>query len=151
MRVYVESVLDCSPDRAWSEVRTSRLLLEVIRPLLRFVPPQGASFPFEWEQSTTVRGRSYVLGLIPLGLHTIQYERVDADRREIQTREANRLVRRWDHLISIREISGERTLYSDEIDIAAGPMTWLMWLFAQCFYRHRQCRWKRVARRLSAV
>jgi len=151
MKVYVESVLDCSASRAWSEVRTSRLLLEVMRPLLRFEPPRGTSFPLEWEQGTTIRGKSYLFGLIPLGLRTIRFERIDPQRREIQTRETDRLINRWDHLISIREISAGSTLYSDEIEIEAGICTWIVSLFAQCFYRHRQRRWKRVARRLSAA
>ena len=36
-----------------------------------------------------------------------------------------------------------------EIVIEAGPLTLLVWLFANWFYRHRQRRWRRVARRLT--
>ena len=45
MKVYVESILECAADRAWSEVQTSRLLLEVMWPLLRLLPPHGTRFP----------------------------------------------------------------------------------------------------------
>ena len=38
MKVFVESVLECPPEAAWSEVQTSRLLLEVIQPLVSVRP-----------------------------------------------------------------------------------------------------------------
>ena len=151
MKVCVESILECSADHAWSEVQTSRLLLEVMWPVLRFLPPQGTTFPLRWEQGTTILGRSFLLGFVPLGLHNIHFERVDPRRRQIQTREHDRLVRRWDHLISIDEAQAGRCRYSDEIEIEAGWLTWLVWLFAQCFYRHRQRRWRQIARRISRV
>jgi hypothetical protein len=91
------------------------------------------------------------LGLIPLGLHTIRIEHIDAPRRQIQSRETNGLISRWDHLVSIREMPAGRTLYSDEIEIEAGRFTWIVWLYAQVFYRHRQRRWRRIAKRLSAA
>lgn len=150
MKVCVATILECLPDRVWAELQTSRLLLEVMRPLLRFVPPRPACFPVQWKQSATVAGKAYILSLVPLGIHTLRFERIDPQRRQIQTREKNRLISRWDHLISVREAPGGRTFYSDEIEIEAGPATWLVWLFAHWFYRHRQRRWKRIARRLAA-
>jgi hypothetical protein len=151
MKVYVQTVLECTPDRAWSLVQTSQLLLEVMRPLLCFTPPRGTSFPLQWRQDTTICGRSYILGLIPLGVHTLRFERIDSEHRQIQTRETDRLVDRWDHLISIRKAPAGRSLYSDEIQIDAGCLTWIVWLYAQCFYRHRQRRWRRIARRMSVA
>jgi hypothetical protein len=38
----------------------------------------------------------------------------------------------------------------DEVDIAAGHMTPIVWAFAQVFYRHRQHRWRALARTLLA-
>jgi hypothetical protein len=40
---------------------------------------------------------------------------------------------------------------SDEIEIEAGWLTFFVWLFAQWFYRHRQRKWRNVARRLSGM
>jgi hypothetical protein len=148
MKVHVESIFDCPPEMVWAEVQTPRLLLEVIRPLLRFVPPRGTQFPANWKAGQTFFGRTYVLSLLPFGLHSILIERVDAKQREIQSRERDRWIRRWDHLISVRETEDGRTRYSDEIEIQAGVLTPLVWLFAQVFYRHRQRRWRRVVQRL---
>jgi hypothetical protein len=70
-------------------------------------------------------------------------------RRARSSRERDALVRRWDHLIRIRPLANDCCRYLDEIDIDAGPLTLLVWLFAQVFYRHRQRRWQRVAERLQ--
>ncbi|HEV3415552.1 MAG TPA: hypothetical protein VG056_02010 [Pirellulales bacterium] len=148
MKVHVESIFDCPPEMAWAEVQTPRLLLEVIRPLIRFVPPRGTQFPAVVKVGQTISARTYVLSFLPFGLHSIFVERVDSERREIQSRERDRWIRRWDHLISVRETENGRTRYSDEIEIQAGALTPLVWLFAQVFYRHRQRRWRRVVQRL---
>src|SRR5205814_10309082 len=95
--------------------------------------------------------RIYLFGIIPLGTHTIFLERIDSEAREIQSRESEWLVRRWDHLIRVRPAADGQTLYSDEILIEAGWLTAFVWLFAHWFYRHRQRRWRRVARRLVAA
>jgi len=149
MRAYIESILDCPAESAWAEVTTPRLLEEVMWPLLRLVPRSGSQFPARWQGGQTVVGQAYAMSILPLGLHRLRFEWVDPQRRQIQTRETNRWVRVWDHLISVREAPGGRTRYSDEIEIHAGPLTPLVWLFANCFYRHRQRRWRRVARRLA--
>jgi hypothetical protein len=60
------------------------------------------------------------------------------------------LVRRWDHAISIGEAPNGQTRYRDDIEVEAGLLTPIVWLFALCFYSHRQRRWRRVARRLKA-
>lgn len=147
MRVLVRSTLDAPPEAVWAEVQTSRLLLEIIAPLLRFVPLKGETFPQRWEVGTT-RGRAYAFGFIPIGVHTIHHDRVDPNLREIHSREHSRLVQSWDHLISVKATPDGRTAYADEIEISAGLLTPVVWLYAQCFYRHRQRRWRSVAARL---
>jgi hypothetical protein len=151
MRVYVESVLPCPPEKAWEEVQRPALHREVIRPLMRFVPADPPQLPERWPQGTTMRFRIYLFGIVPLGTHTIFLERIDPAAREIQSRESELLVRRWDHLVRVRSAGDGQTLYSDEILIEAGWLTPFVWMFAQWFYRHRQRRWRRVARRLVAA
>jgi hypothetical protein len=151
MRVYVESVLRCPAEKVWNEVQRPALLLEIIRPLVRIVPADGQGFPERWSEGTTTRWKNYLFGIIPLGTHSVYLERVDSAAREIQSRERDPLIRRWDHLIRVRAIDQDSTHYSDEIIIEAGWATFLVWLFAQWFYRHRQRRWRRVAHRLAAA
>jgi len=148
MKVFVESVLECPPEAVWREVQTSRLLHEVMHPLAR-VEPLDEPLPERWAAAATVRCRLYIFGFVPLGIRTLVFERVDQEAREIQTRECDPLIRRWDHLIRVKPTGDGRTQYSDEIEIDAGGLTLPVWLFAQWFYRHRQRRWRRVARRLA--
>lgn len=149
MRVVVESVLPCRAELAWEEVQTSRLLIEVARPLLVIRPIRGESLPVWWESGTTIRCRSYLFGFIPLGTRVVRFERIDAARREIQTRESDPLIRRWDHLIKIESLDAVRCRYADDIEIGAGLLTPVVWLFAIVFYRYRQRRWLAVAQRLQ--
>ena len=151
MRVYVESLLPCNADAAWAEVQKSTLLLEVIQPLAFVRPLEGETFPDEWTVGTTVRCRTVLLGLFPLGIRSIFFEKIDASTRVIQSREFDALVRTWDHKIEVDPVSASECRYSDEIEVEAGVLTPLVWLFAQVFYRHRQRRWQRVARRLNAL
>ena len=151
MRVYVETVLPCPPEMVWDEVQRPASLFEVIRPLFRFAAVDGPQFPERWLEGATVHGKGYLFGIIPLGTHTIFIERIDPVVREIQTRESEPLVRRWDHLVRVRPAGKGQAHYSDEIIIEAGWVTLFVWLFAQWFYRHRQRRWRRVVRRLVAA
>jgi len=149
MRVYLACVLSCPPDQVWNEAQKSALLLEVSRPLVRLAPVDPPQFPERWIEGGTIRCRLFLFGFIPLGTRTLFAERVDQAAREIQSRERDPLIRRWDDLIRVRPADGGRTRYSDEITIEAGLLTPLVWLFAQWFYRHRQRRWQRVVKRLA--
>jgi hypothetical protein len=146
MLVKVSSELDCSPEMAWTEVQKSSLLLYVIRPLVRISAERGTSFPATWTQGLTVRWRSYLFGFIPWGDRTTTFEKIDQARKEIQTREQDAVIQRWDHLISISALPNGKTLHSDKIEIEAGVITVFVWLWAQWFYRHRHGRWRKLAR-----
>ena len=150
MKVHVESLLPCDAELAWAEVQKCALLREVAWPMVIFRPATGETLPERWIAGMTVRCRSYLFGLIPLGTRTLFFKRVDAQFMEIDTREHDRLVRRWDHLIRARPAAGGQCKYTDEIEINAGLLTPVVWMFAYCFYKHRQRRWQKVARRLQA-
>jgi hypothetical protein len=149
MRVFVESALPCDAERAWAEVQTSALLFEVCRPMVTFRPLPGETFPERWPNHATLRLRCFLFGVVPLGTRTLTFERIDDQRREIQTHEYDALVRRWDHLIRVAPIAPGECRYSDTIEIEAGILTPAVWLFATFFYQHRQRRWQAVARRLQ--
>jgi hypothetical protein len=149
MKCFVQTVLNCPADRIWANVQTSSLLLDVIWPLVTLEPVGVEAFPERWTEGMPVRCRSYLFGVFYLGVRTLQFERIDQAGREIQTREKDPIVRRWDHRIRVEAISGGRAHYSDEIEIDAGILTPVVWLFAAGFYRHRQRRWRAIARRLA--
>lgn len=147
MIVDISTVLNCSAAKAWEAVQKSSLLLYVIWPLARVVPI-GAPFPDRWSEGLTVQCKSFVFGIIPLGARTLRFEKVDQKNYEIQTREHDPLISCWDHLISIKPLTESRSIYRDIIDIDAGGLTWLVWAWANWFYRHRQRRWRARAKTL---
>jgi hypothetical protein len=147
MIVDVSTVLNCSATKAWNEVQKSSLLLHVIWPLVRFVP-NGAPFPERWSEGLTIQCKLFVFGVIPMGVHTVHIEKIDQGNYEIQSREHDPLIARWDHLISIKPLGDLQSTYRDTIDVDAGILTFVVWAWANWFYRHRQRRWRALAKAL---
>jgi hypothetical protein len=147
MIVDVSTTLNCSAAKAWNEVQKSTLLLHVIWPLAR-VASTGAPFPERWSEGLTIQCRLFVFGVIPIGRHTVLIEKIDQKNYEIQSREHDPLIARWDHLISIKPLDDWRSIYRDTIDIDAGNLTSVVWAWANWFYRHRQRRWRALAKTL---
>jgi hypothetical protein len=151
MKCFVQTILDCPADRVWATVQTSSLLLDVMWPLIQMEPIGAEAFPERWTEGPPVGCRLYLFGILFLGVRTLQFEHIDQAGRAIQTRERDPIVRRWGHRIRVQEISGGRAHYSDEIEIDAGILTPVVWAFAATFYRHRQRRWRAIARRLAVA
>jgi hypothetical protein len=145
MIVDVSTVLNCSAAKAWNEVQKSSLLLDVIWPLARVVPV-GAPFPERWSEGLTIQCKSYVFGFIPIGVRTVHFEKIDHETYQLQSREHDPLIARWDHLVSIKPLDDTRSIYRDTIDIDAGSLTFVVGAWANWFYRHRQRRWRALAK-----
>ncbi len=149
MRVFVQSTLPCDADRVWAEVQTSRLLHEICWPLIRLRPARGEIvLPDRWQDGATVSLKPLLFGVVPLGTRSLSWESIDHPRRQMQTREHDVLIRRWDHRIQVEPIAPGECRYTDDVEIDAGVLTWPVWLFAQWFYRHRQRRWRGIALRI---
>lgn len=151
MKVTVTTLLDATPERVWDEVQRSDLLEYVAAPLIEFDPVNSESFPERWDEGD-YRVAMRLFGVIPLGEQTIRIskERVDdTDGKQFyQLRDdgTGELISVWDHLISVRETPDRKTVYTDEIEVRAGVLTPLIWLFASIFYRHRQRRWRKLVK-----
>jgi hypothetical protein len=126
MKVDVSTELDCSAAKVWNEVQTSALLLHVIWSLARIGISALPDLPEHWGEGQKVQCRVYVFGFIPLGVREL-FEKVDQSAFRIVTRESDRLVRSWDHTISVTQFGANRSMYRDMIDIDAGRLTVLVW------------------------
>jgi hypothetical protein len=153
MRVYHETLLQCPPDKIWDSVQSRVDFQHITSPMVKFRPYSAEEpLPERWQEGSTVRCRPYALGVWPLGVHTLLFERIDRQRREMQTREHSASVKKWDHLIRVREGPTPQTcLYSDDVEIDAGWQTILTVGTAHLFYLYRQSRWRALARRLAQV
>ena len=84
-----------------------------------------------------------LLGLIPFGIHTIHVIRFSEDEG-IYTHEGNEHVPAWDHEIILKDLQGGFCEYTDRVEIGAGWKTPFIYLWAYCFYAHRQRKWIRI-------
>jgi len=110
--------------------------------------PTGTSFPERWSEGLVLRCKLFVFGVIPIGAHTLHFEKIDHDNYELQSREHDPFIARWDHMVSVKPLDGSRSIFRDTIDIDAGSLTFVVWAWANWFYRHRQRRWRALAKTL---
>ncbi len=150
MRVHVESLLDCDAETAWTAVQLSETLQKVSRPMVVVAALRKQQLPERWEQGATVRFRTLLLGVIPFGVRTVFFERIDADAMRIQTREHDAMIKTWDHQMHVVSAGEGKCKYSDDVEIKAGVLTLIVWMFAGLYYRHRQRRWRRLASSLQS-
>jgi hypothetical protein len=154
MHVQRTVLLSCSPQQCFAEVQTPRLMKYIASPLVRFTPVEPKSLPERWEENeylVSVR----LFGFLPIGRQWANISGRDRSneigRFYVELRDNGRgtLMSKWDHLITIQG-SGQGCSYTDRVEVKAGLLTPLVWLFAWFFYRHRQRGWQRlVANRFS--
>jgi ligand-binding SRPBCC domain-containing protein len=147
MRVAIETLIEAPADIVWQHLQTPALLAHVAAPVLRFTPVQPADWPAVWAEGDYVTAMHF-LGVLPLGRQTVAIRKGHSQAWPRTVRDAGwgQLVRQWDHLITVAADGPCRTRYRDEVTIGAGLLTPFIWLFALFFYRHRQRRWRRLAR-----
>jgi hypothetical protein len=147
MKLKLATHLNCSPAIVWNYVLTPELLHYIAYPLVTFEAVKPSSFPSRWSQGDYLTCLK-LLGVIPLGHQTIGI-RLDPVRQqenkhyELLDNGHSKLIPTWRHLICI-EANGNQTLYTDELELRAGLLTPLVWLFALVFYSHRQRRWRKL-------
>jgi ligand-binding SRPBCC domain-containing protein len=146
--VRVSTRLPVPAELAWDTVKRTDTLRYVTRGLLGF-RPEGV-IPERLAEGETYRMRLLFFGVLPAWRHEIRVVRLDEAGHEIRTEEHGGPVRDWRHRITVDAEGWGSARYMDEIQIAAGPLTPLVWLYAQLFYRYRQMRWRRLARRLGS-
>jgi len=146
-KLRIDTYLPASPDRIWEEVRRPELLTHVCHPILRFKPLDPAAFPEIWSVGDFRVGLR-LFGVIPLGwqMVSIHFPRGAGGEKQVRDKGHGFLIRVWDHLITLTP-EGEGTRYVDEVEIRAGLLTPIFWLFAKLFYAHRQRRWRKLVAR----
>ncbi|PSL32972.1 hypothetical protein B0H99_11082 [Planomicrobium soli] len=145
MLVTVKSVFNCNSDRFFDEIRKSKSLLYISKPLIKFKSLRRQLLPRELSEGKYLV-KMYLLGLIPLGKQWIVIT-IDPNKKLIRDNGYSKLISKWDHQISLINIGNHKTLYTDAIEIDAGVLTPVIGVFAYIFYRWRQKRWKKLIKR----
>jgi ligand-binding SRPBCC domain-containing protein len=144
--VRVGTELDAPPDRVWETVQKVDTLRYITRGLLGFRPLGPVHDGLG--EGDVIRVRLMFFHVLPANAHEIRIVRVDEEAHCIETDEHGGAVKTWRHRISVDPHGEGRSYYTDRIEIGAGPLTPLIWAYAQLFYRYRQWRWRKLARRI---
>lgn len=147
MRVKISTTLNATEDEMWERLQKVSSLMYVASPILTFKPANESPLSEKWETKRMYKLKLFLFGLIPLGAHNIELVEINRTKNRIVSKEHGKLAREWNHIIWFQKIDGNKLHYTDEIEIKAGLITVVVWLFAHVFYRHRQRRWKRLFNR----
>ena len=144
MIVRKTSLFPACREEVFQKLQRLETLQYIASPYASFVPVDEDT-EIVWQVGSTSSFRFKLFDVIPFGTHTIHIERFDIDG--IQSREHNEHVPVWDHKIMLRD-AGEKTEYTDEVDIKAGWKTPFIWIWAEAFYAHRQRKWIKLLKTL---
>ena len=145
VKATIQTTLPDAAARVWHTLLQRDAFLHITRGMLGF---KGAEeWPEVFEEGQVIETRLLLFNFVPAWRHTLRLIRVDHEDMEIESREEGGPVRRWNHRKWIEEKSERSCLYTDEIDIHAGLLTWLIWAYAHVFYRYRQKRMRQMALR----
>jgi ligand-binding SRPBCC domain-containing protein len=153
MKVDIATTIKLPPEAVWDAVQRHELLRHIAWPLLRFVPRRGEQWPAHFTEGQAVAARLHLFGIIPMGEQWIVPSLYTPDGggwpRRLRDNGHSRLIKRWDHWITVEPDSDGGTAYRDTVDVDARLLTPAIGLFAHLFYRHRQRRWRKLARTLG--
>ena len=144
MQLQLETRLPCSYAEAVAQMKTPRLMMHIAKPLIRFDPVEGTTIPSVWEEKT-YWFRLQLFGVLPFGQQAISISlREEPGVFRVHDAGFSRLIKTWDHRITIED-HPDGVRYRDSVDLDAGLLTPVVWLFSQVFFRHRQRRWRQLA------
>ena len=141
--IIVSSRFPATLDEIWEKLQNISTLQYITAPFASFKPLTDQ--PFIWSEGNTFKFRLKV-GILPIGIHTINVVAFDKETLTIYTNESNKHVPVWNHRI-ILDGQDSTTVYTDEVEIYAGWKTPFIVLWSKVFYRHRQRRWLKLLRK----
>jgi hypothetical protein len=152
MKVSLSTRIAMSPDEVWQKVQTPELLMHIAAPLVRFelLEPADAT---NFSASDRFLVRLTLFGFLPFGAQwivpSVHVDDAAPWPKRLRDNGHSALIETWDHWITVEPDGEGGTRYRDEVEVKAGLLTPFIWAFAQIFYRHRQRRWRALARGIS--
>lgn len=142
MIVKKSSVFPAGKKEIFEKLQKLKTLQYVAYPLATFTPVNGGDTSI-WRAGTETAYNFKLFGIIPFGVHSIKVLRFSLEEG-IYTHERNKHVPVWNHEIIIEKIDDNSTKYTDIVEIKAGWKTPFVYLWAKCFYAHRQRKWLKL-------
>ncbi|MNS61050.1 hypothetical protein D3C72_940660 [compost metagenome] len=118
MRFVMQSkIKGISPERLWEHLQSPATFQMVSAPLMAFRSRDSGGFPVKWMEGSTYPLQMYMLGLIPLGQHTMEVM-PDSDPQAF--------------------------LFRDTLELKNGILTLPTYLGVYAFFAYRHWRMKRL-------
>jgi hypothetical protein len=142
--IHLETELPTSADAVWQAMQHPTSFLYVTRGLFGIPALAGRTAPFHEGE----RGAAWLLAfhLIPAWRHTIHLVDLDDTTRTMRSQERGGALRSWRHTLHVEPAGEHRCVYSDTIEIDAGPLTGLVARVSVRIFRYRQRRWHKLVR-----
>jgi hypothetical protein len=145
LTVKKSSVFPAAKDEIFRRLQKLKTLQYIAYPYATFKSVDDTE-ELTWQEDSAFAFHFKLFALIPFGVHTIKVIQFDIEKG-IYTQEGNKHVPVWNHKIILEKINENTTKYTDIVEIQAGWKTLLVYLWANCFYTHRQRKWKRLLKR----
>jgi ligand-binding SRPBCC domain-containing protein len=138
--IKIETSFDAPAEKVWPYLLELKTLQYIARPLVYFKPKVEFN---QFREGENYNLTLKILGLFPIRNHLIFIKELNKASLTIKSQESNAIIPIWNHTISLKP-NGDKTDYTDEIEINAGKLTKIISTFAKIFYKHRQKRWKKL-------
>lgn len=145
LTVKKSSVFPVAKDEIFRRLQKLKTLQYIAHPYATFKSVDDTE-ELTWQEDSAFAFHFKLFALIPFGVHTIKVIQFDIEKG-IYTQEGNKHVPVWNHKIILEKIDEHTTKYTDIVEIQAGWKTLFVYLWANCFYAHRQRKWKRLLKR----
>lgn len=141
MRAVITSVFDTSAEKVWENAQYSKTMFYICDGMIAF---RNHDIPETFATGIEAQCRLWFFNIFPGWKHHWRINHIDHNRRIIDSAEYGGLIRRWHHLIRVGSLNDSQCVYTDAIEIDAGLVTPLVWVWASMFYRYRHRRWKKL-------
>ena len=145
LTVKKSSIFPAAKDEIFRRLQKLKTLQYIAHPYETFKSVDDTE-ELTWQEDSAFAFHFKLFALIPFGVHTIKVIQFDIEKG-IYTQEGNKHVPVWNHKIILEKIDENTTKYTDIVEIQAGWKTLFVYLWANCFYAHRQRKWKRLLKR----
>ncbi len=142
--VKVTSIFPANRKTVHTLLQSFDILRQITYPYITFKPLNEGK-DFQWEIGKTFVFKTKLLGFIPFGTHRIKI--IEFNDHLVRSNETNTFVKVWNHDIILREVGKNFTEYTDRVEIRAGIITNIVYIWANSFYRHRQDKWIKILKK----
>ncbi len=148
-QVQVSTLLNCPAEQVWQLAQTSGLSQHLAWPWLSLASIDHSDLPALWQTGETLRIQLRFLDLLPIDWQTVTVEKVDDQQRYLQTKQTGHYFSIFNHRIELHETEDRRTIFTDTVELYAGPRTDLAASLLSWFLRYRQARLRTLVSRLG--